>query len=57
MFMCRVIDCIELGRFCVAPQCFKIWDLDARGSHKGLWRFHLKDNAIFVVGVPYSKYA
>lgn len=38
-------------------KCFKIWDLDARGSHKGLWRFYLKNNSIVVVGVPFSPYS
>lgn len=38
-------------------KCFKIWDLDARGSHKGLWRFFLKNNSIMVVGFPFSPYS
>ncbi|XP_046639042.1 protein O-linked-mannose beta-1,2-N-acetylglucosaminyltransferase 1-like [Daphnia pulicaria] len=38
-------------------KCFKIWDLDARGSHKGLWRFFIKNNSIMVVGFPFSPYS
>lgn len=38
-------------------KCFRIWDLDGRGSHKGLWRFYLKGNPILVVGVPVSPYS
>ena len=37
--------------------CFKIWDLDARGFHKGLWRLWLKGNQVLVVGHPYSPYS
>ena len=37
-------------------KCFKLWDLDARGFHKGLWRFWLKKNQLLVVGVPFSAY-
>ncbi|XP_019858766.1 PREDICTED: protein O-linked-mannose beta-1,2-N-acetylglucosaminyltransferase 1-like [Amphimedon queenslandica] len=38
-------------------KCFKLWDLDARGFHKGLWRIWLKKNQILVVGVPFSAYS
>ncbi|XP_074595619.1 protein O-linked-mannose beta-1,2-N-acetylglucosaminyltransferase 1-like isoform X2 [Brevipalpus obovatus] len=38
-------------------KCFKIWDLDARGYHKSMWRFFLKGNQILVVGVPNSPYS
>lgn len=38
-------------------KCLRIWDLDARGSHKGIWRFHVNGNTpVFVVGVPASPY-
>eukprot|EP00045_Choanoeca_perplexa_P009841 m.96341 g.96341 ORF g.96341 m.96341 type:complete len:615 (+) comp15048_c0_seq2:189-2033(+) len=30
--------------------CFKIWDLDARGFHKALWRLWLNDTPIMVIG-------
>ena len=37
-------------------RCFKLWDLDARGFHKAMWRFWIKENRIFVVGSksPYA---
>ena len=38
-------------------RCLHLWDLDARGFHKGLWRFWLKGNHILVIGVPMSEYA
>jgi len=38
-------------------KCFKIWDLDARGYHKGMWRIHSKSNQLLVVGVPFSPYS
>ena len=38
-------------------QCFKIWDLDARGFHRGLWRLHMRGNQLLVVGSPASPYA
>ena len=39
-------------------KCFKLWDLDVRGLHKGMWRFWIKGNVIFVVGTisPYFKH-
>jgi beta-1,2-N-acetylglucosaminyltransferase len=38
-------------------QCFKIWDLDARGYHKSMWRMHMKGSEMLVIGVPNSEYA
>ncbi|KAF0293198.1 Protein O-linked-mannose beta-1,2-N-acetylglucosaminyltransferase 1 [Amphibalanus amphitrite] len=38
------------------PQCFAIWDLDARGHHRGLWRFHNNDNTVLMFGVPLNLY-
>lgn len=36
--------------------CLKMWDLDARGFHHGLWRFWVKKNHVLVVGCPKSSY-
>lgn len=36
--------------------CLRMWDLDARGFHNGMWRFWLKKNHVIVVGCPASKY-
>ena len=38
-------------------QCFHIWDLDARGFHKGMWRLFVKRSPVFIVGVPASPYS
>ncbi|KAJ9595636.1 hypothetical protein L9F63_013188 [Diploptera punctata] len=38
-------------------KCFKIWDLDARGYHKSMWRMHMKGNEMLVIGVPNSEYS
>ena len=38
-------------------KCFHIWDLDARGYHRGMWRMIYKGNPLFIVGVPFSDYA
>ncbi|KAF0295408.1 Protein O-linked-mannose beta-1,2-N-acetylglucosaminyltransferase 1 [Amphibalanus amphitrite] len=38
-------------------KCLKVWDLDARGYHRGLWRLHLNGAPLLVVGVPYSAYS
>ena len=37
-------------------KCFHIWDLDARGYHRGMWRMIYKGNPLFIVGVPFSDY-
>ncbi|CAL4093564.1 unnamed protein product [Meganyctiphanes norvegica] len=38
-------------------KCWRIWDLDGRGYHHGMWRLHMKDNLLLVIGVPYSQYS
>ena len=38
-------------------KCFHIWDLDARGYHRAMWRMIYKGTPLFVVGVPFSDYA
>ncbi|XP_049805744.1 protein O-linked-mannose beta-1,2-N-acetylglucosaminyltransferase 1-like isoform X1 [Schistocerca nitens] len=38
-------------------KCFKIWDLDARGHHKSMWRMHMKGSEMLVIGVPNSEYS
>ncbi|XP_072172735.1 protein O-linked-mannose beta-1,2-N-acetylglucosaminyltransferase 1-like [Diadema setosum] len=38
-------------------KCFHIWDLDARGFHKAMWRLFVKKNPVFIVGVPASPYS
>ena len=36
--------------------CLRMWDLDARGFHKSMWRFWIKKNHVLVVGCPASEY-
>lgn len=36
--------------------CLRIWDLDARGFHKSMWRLWFKKNHVLVVGCPASEY-
>lgn len=38
-------------------RCLKIWDLDGRGFHKGLWRLFLNGHHLLVVQVPSSPYS
>ena len=38
-------------------KCFKIWDLDERGSHRSLWRLFHRGHHLLVVGVPQSSYS
>ena len=39
-------------------KCLKVWDLDARGFHRGMWRVVYKKVApLFIVGVPFSDYS
>uniref|UniRef100_A0A023EZ29 Protein O-linked-mannose beta-1,2-N-acetylglucosaminyltransferase n=1 Tax=Triatoma infestans TaxID=30076 RepID=A0A023EZ29_TRIIF len=38
-------------------KCFKIWDLDARGYHKAMWRLRIKRHQLLVIGYPYSPYS
>ena len=37
-------------------RCFRIWDLDARGFHKTLWRMWVKGNHVIYIGCPASPY-
>lgn len=38
-------------------KCFKIWDLDARGYHKSMWRMRVKGSEMLIIGVPNSEYS
>ncbi|KAF0289223.1 Protein O-linked-mannose beta-1,2-N-acetylglucosaminyltransferase 1 [Amphibalanus amphitrite] len=37
-------------------KCFTIWDLDVRGHHHGLWRFHYYENTVLMFAVPLNMY-
>ncbi|KAK8383416.1 hypothetical protein O3P69_019063 [Scylla paramamosain] len=38
-------------------KCLRIWDLDGRGYHRGMWRLNIKTNPLLIVGVPFSQYS
>lgn len=38
-------------------QCFRIWDLDARGYHNSMWRMRIKGSDVMVIGFPNSEYS
>ena len=38
-------------------KCLHIWDLDARGFHKGMWTLRMEGQTVFVIGAPYSPYS
>ncbi|XP_071522133.1 protein O-linked-mannose beta-1,2-N-acetylglucosaminyltransferase 1-like [Panulirus ornatus] len=38
-------------------KCLRIWDLDGRGYHRGMWRLNIKSNPLLIVGVPFSQYS
>jgi beta-1,2-N-acetylglucosaminyltransferase len=49
----------DYATWLVIAKCLRVWDLDARGYHRGMWRLTVKSrNApLFIVGVPFSDYA
>lgn len=53
----EMIDEHDYANWLSLAKCWHIWDLDARGQHKSMWRLHLADKPVFVVGVPASPYA
>lgn len=53
----KMTDANDFTCWLVIAKCLKIWDLDARGFHKGMWRLNLKRSHFIVVGYPYSKYS
>ena len=38
-------------------KCLRVWDLDARGYHRGMWRLHYNQTPLFIVGAPFSPYS
>lgn len=38
-------------------KCLRIWDLDSRGYHHGMWRLNMKSNPLLIIGVPFSQYS
>ena len=48
---------LDIETWLQLAKCFHIWDLDARGYHRAMWRMIYKGTPLFVVGVPFSDYA
>lgn len=53
----QMADAKDTKTWLHVAKCLRIWDLDARGSHKGMWRMNFKGIPLFVVGVPFSDYS
>lgn len=54
------IDMIDHNNFTTwlkLAKCWHIWDLDARGQHKSMWRLFLNGQHTLVIGVPASPYS
>ncbi|XP_065904729.1 protein O-linked-mannose beta-1,2-N-acetylglucosaminyltransferase 1-like isoform X2 [Dysidea avara] len=47
---------LDYGTWLRVAKCLRLWDLDARGFHKSLWRFWFNSNHIIVIGCPDSPY-
>jgi len=53
----KMEDAKDIETWLQLAKCFHIWDLDARGYHRAMWRMIYKGTPLFVVGVPFSDYA
>ena len=47
----------DFGTWLALAKCLHVWDLDARGYHRGLWRLHLNQIPLFIIGAPFSPYS
>lgn len=47
----------DFSSWLALAKCLHIWDLDARGYHKGMWRLHIHGAPFFIIGAPYSPYS
>merc|ERR1719469_1186289 len=47
----------DFGTWMQLAKCLRIWDLDARGFHKGMWRIHFNKRPLFIIGSPFSEYS
>ncbi|XP_054280090.1 protein O-linked-mannose beta-1,2-N-acetylglucosaminyltransferase 1-like isoform X1 [Macrosteles quadrilineatus] len=53
----KMEDSKDFRTWLQVAKCFKIWDLDARGYHKSMWRMRLKGSEVLIIGVPNSEYS
>jgi beta-1,2-N-acetylglucosaminyltransferase len=47
----------DFASWLALAKCLHVWDLDARGFHRGMWRLHLQGRPLFVIGAPHSPYS
>ncbi|XP_014243633.1 protein O-linked-mannose beta-1,2-N-acetylglucosaminyltransferase 1-like isoform X2 [Cimex lectularius] len=57
IFFIKMVDSKDFETWLQVAKCFKIWDLDARGYHKGMWRLRIKQHQLLVIGYPFSPYS
>lgn len=53
----EMIDKQDYSNWLKLANCWRIWDLDARGQHNSMWRLFLNTRPTFVVGSPASPYS
>ncbi|XP_014288825.1 protein O-linked-mannose beta-1,2-N-acetylglucosaminyltransferase 1 [Halyomorpha halys] len=53
----KMADSKDFDTWLQTAKCLKIWDLDARGYHKAMWRLRIKNNELLVIGYPFSPYS
>lgn len=53
----QMIDKRDFRNWLKLANCWKIWDLDARGQHKSTWRLFINGIQTFIVGYPASEYS
>lgn len=53
----KMVDAKDFDTWLQAAKCLKIWDLDARGYHKAMWRLRIKRHEVLIIGYPYSPYS
>ena len=56
VFYIKMMHSADFETWMNIASCFHMWDLDARGFHKSMWRFWIKKNHILVIGCPSSEY-
>ena len=49
----------DYATWLVLAKCLRVWDLDARGYHRGMWRLTInsRNAPLYIIGVPFSDYS
>lgn len=53
----RMLHDHDFNTWLQMAKCLHVWDLDARGYHRGMWRLHYNGVHLLIIGVPYSPYS